>query len=59
MFTDHEVKIQRRHCKCGWNNEATIEKLYGASSHPDLIEKQIIQDCENSYRQASSIECGE
>lgn len=52
-LTDHEVKIQRRHCQCGWNSADTIDKLYGSSSHPDLVEKQVIQGTENSYRQAS------
>lgn len=52
-LTDHDIKIQRRHCQCGWNAEDTVDQLYGFSSHPDLIEKQIIQGCENSYRQAS------
>jgi hypothetical protein len=53
VFTDHDVNIQRRHCQCGWNSSDTIEQLYGSSSHPDLIEKQVIQGVENSYRQAS------
>ncbi len=52
-LTDHKVKIQKRHCKCGWNSPDTVDQLYGSSSHPDLIEKQIIQGAENSYRQAS------
>lgn len=53
VFTDHEVNIQRRHCRCGWNSSDTIEQIYGSSSHPDLVEKQVIQGSENSYRQAS------
>jgi len=53
VLTDHRVKIQKRLCKCGWKSAATVDKIYGSSSHPDLIEKQIIQGSENSYRQAS------
>lgn len=52
-LTDHKVKIQKRHCSCGWNSPDTVDSLYGSSSHPDLIEKQVIQGAENSYRQAS------
>lgn len=52
-LTDHKVKIQKRHCKCGWSSPDTIDQLFGSSSHPDLIEKQVILGAENSYRQAS------
>jgi hypothetical protein len=52
-LTDHEVKMQCRLCSCGWKAESTVDGLYGSSSHPDLIEKQVIQGVENSYRQAS------
>lgn len=53
VFTDHNIKIQRRHCQCGWNSADTIDQIYGSSSHPELIEKQVIEGIENSYRQAS------
>jgi len=36
-----------------WSSPDSIESIYGSSSHPDLIEKQVIQGVENSYRQAS------
>ena len=52
-LTDHKVEIQKRHCKCGWNSPDTIDQIFGSSSHPDLIEKQIIAGSDNSYRQAS------
>ena len=52
-LTDHKIKIQRRNCKCGWYSPDTTDRIYGSSSHPDLIEKQVIQGAENSYRQAS------
>jgi len=52
-LTDHKVNIQRRSCTCGWSSPYTVDGIYGSSSHPDLVEKQIIQGVENSYRQAS------
>ena len=52
-LTDHTIKIQRRCCQCGWNSPDTIDGIYGSSSHPDLVEKQLVQGAENSYRQAS------
>jgi hypothetical protein len=53
VFTDHEINIQRRRCKCGWNSPDTVDGIYGSSLQPDLVEKQVIQGAENSYRQAS------
>lgn len=53
VLTDHKIKIQKRHCSCGWNSADTVDGLYGSSLHPDLVEKQVIQGSENSYRQAS------
>ena len=52
-LTDHKIIIQKRRCQCGWNISDTIEGIFGSSSHPDLIEKQVVQGAENSYRQAS------
>ena len=52
-LTDHKIRIQRRMCNCGWNSPDSIENIYGSSSHPDLIEKQVMQGVENSYRQAN------
>jgi hypothetical protein len=52
-LTDHKVKIKRRYCQCGWSSPDTIDGIYGSSSHPDLVEKQLVQGAENSYRQAS------
>ena len=52
-LTDHKVRIQRRACKCGWSSPYSVESIYGSSLHPDLVEKQVIQGAENSYRQAS------
>jgi hypothetical protein len=53
VFTDHKISIQRRRCSCGWSSPDSVEALYGSSMHPDLVEKQVIQGAENSYRQAS------
>jgi hypothetical protein len=53
VLTDHKVSIQRRRCQCGWLSPDSVEGLYGSSLHPDLVEKQVIQGVENSYRQAS------
>ncbi len=52
-LTDHEVRIRRITCKCGWSSPATIESIYGSSLHPDLLERHAVQGAENSYRQAS------
>jgi len=53
VLTDHKINIQRRRCQCGWNSPDTVDGIYGSSLHPDLVEKQLIQGSENSYRQAS------
>jgi predicted DNA binding protein len=53
VFTDHKISIQRRRCPCGWSSPDSVEGIYGSSMHPDLVEKQVIQGAENSYRQAS------
>jgi hypothetical protein len=53
VLTDHEIKIQRCRCRCGWGSPDSVEGLYGSALHPDLVEKQMIQGAENSYRQAS------
>lgn len=53
VLTDHKISIQRRRCQCGWSSQDTVEGIYGSSLHPDLVEKQVIQGVENSYRQAS------
>ena len=52
-LTDHKVNIQRRRCQCGWSSPDSVEGIYGSSMHPDLVEKQVLQGAENSYRQAS------
>ena len=55
VFTDHKVSIQRRRCRCNWKSPDTVEKIYGSSLHPDLLEKQVLQGAEHSYCQASNI----
>ncbi len=53
-LTDHEVRIQRIGCKCGWNSPYTIDGIYGSQMHPDLLEKQSLEASDNSYRKASA-----
>ena len=53
VLTDHKVNIKRRRCQCGLGMPDSVEGIYGSSLHPDLVEKQVIQGAENSYRQAS------
>ena len=53
VLTDHEVLIRRRRCSCGWSSPYSLEGIYGSSIHPDLLEKQVVQGTENSYRSAS------
>lgn len=52
-LTDHKINIQRHSCTCGWSVPDTVDSIYGSSLHPDLVEKQLIQGSNNSYRQAS------
>lgn len=52
VLTDHEVYIQRTQCRCGWVSESTVEGIYGSSIHPELLEKQVKQSAENSYRKS-------
>lgn len=53
VLTDHEVFIQRTRCHCGWISESTVEGIYGSSIHPELLEKQVKQSAENSYRKST------
>jgi len=53
VLTDHKISIQSRRCQCGWSSPDSVDGIYGSSMHPDLVEKQLIQGSENSYRQAS------
>lgn len=54
VLTDHEVSIQRIRCTCGWVSESTVEGIYGSSVHPELLEKQLKQSAEHSYRKAQT-----
>lgn len=54
VLTDHEVSIQRVRCTCGWISESTVEGIYGTSVHPELLEKQLKQSAEYSYRKAQT-----
>ena len=52
-LTDHKTQLQRMSCRCGWKSDTSIEKIYGSTIHPDLLEKQAIQGSKKSYQKAS------
>lgn len=52
VYTDHRVKMNRRLCKCGWNQKYTVEGYFGFSSHPDLLKMQCDLGSERSYMKA-------
>ena len=53
VLTDHRVDVQRTHCKCGWYSPTSIEGVFGSNIHPDLLKKQAIQGCKESYEKSS------
>lgn len=55
IFTDHEIKLQRKTCSCGWKNNFSIQNIYGCALHPDLVEMQTLTGANNSFRQAEAI----
>ncbi len=55
IFTEHEVKLKRNMCVCGWKNKTSILHIYGSSMHPDLIEMQCFLGAENSFSKAERI----
>lgn len=52
-LTDHEVMVQRMACKCGWRGPTSVEGIFGTNVHPDLLEKQALQGCKESYEKSS------
>lgn len=52
-LTDHEVMVQRMACKCGWRGPMSIEGIFGTNVHPNLLEKQALQGCKESYEKSS------
>ena len=54
-LTDHEVSIQLRQCKCGWQSPSSISGVYGSAMHPDLLKRQALQGSETSYAKTSAI----
>lgn len=52
-LTDHKVVMQRTSCKCGWFSPSSIDKLFGSTMHPDLLEKQALQGSKESYEKSS------
>jgi hypothetical protein len=52
-LTDHKVMVQRTKCRCGWTSPISIEGIFGSYIHPDLLEKQALQGCKESYEKSS------
>ena len=52
-LTDHEVMVQRMACKCGWRGPTSVEGIFGTNVHPNLLEKQSLQGCKESYEKSS------
>lgn len=55
ILTDHKVKLKRLTCTCGWYNKLSIKGLFGSASHPELLKKQLVTGCNNSYEKSSVI----
>jgi hypothetical protein len=53
VLTDHRVGVQRTHCNCGWYSPTSVEGVFGSSIHPDLLKKQALQGCKESYEKSS------
>jgi hypothetical protein len=53
VLTDHRVGVQRTHCKCGWYSPTSVEGVFGSNIHPDLLKKQALQGCKESYEKSS------
>ena len=53
VLTDHEVLIQLTQCKCGWQSPTSIDGIFGSKLHPDLLKKQAIQGCKESFEKSS------
>lgn len=56
VFTDHEIKLQRKKCKtCKTSVVSSIKSLMGTSVHPDLYRLQCEQGANHTYRKAEKI----
>jgi len=53
VLTDHRVGVQRTHCNCGWYSPTSVEGVFGSNIHPDLLKKQALQGCKESYEKSS------
>ncbi len=53
VLTDHQVLIQLTQCKCGWQSSSSIDGIFGSKLHPDLLKKQAIQGCKESFEKSS------
>ena len=55
VFTDHEIKMQRKKCNtCKKSVVPSIKSLLGTSVHPDLYRLQCEQGANFTYRKAES-----
>ena len=53
VLTDHRIGVQRTYCGCGWYSPTSIEGVFGSNIHPDLLKKQALQGCKESYEKSS------
>ena len=53
VLTDHRVGVQRTYCNCGWYSPTSVEGVFGSNIHPDLLKKQALQGCKESYEKSS------
>ena len=53
VLTDHRIGVQRTYCSCGWYSPTSIEGVFGSNVHPDLLKKQALQGCKESYEKSS------
>lgn len=53
-LTDHRIGVQRTYCSCGWYSPTSIEGVFGSNVHPDLLKKQALQGCKESYEKSSA-----
>jgi hypothetical protein len=53
VLTDHRIGVQRTYCSCGWYSPTSVEGVFGSNVHPDLLKKQALQGCKESYEKSS------
>ncbi len=56
LFTDHELKLQRKKCSnCKTSVVSSVKSIFGTSIHPDLYRLQCEQGAKHSYRKAEDV----